>query len=1241
MGMRKLPFVFSLVILVAAGVAYRLFYENQLAYVKARNARLLAMPERTLVRTFRAGGPDIIRRFTREGSRLKVQVRRSRERGPAAAGASPEFQIAFKDVLLQVPLGLDAFDLLFVADDKGEVIEQIGDETLRRNTLGGISSPEGKPFAIPEMWNATVEATATLSGREFALACHPMILAHEVVPATPGANSSRKGLVFCGATSQQRLRGQALCISPILVVTLIAVVVLALLTPPFIKLSLLGPTEKLRFGDVYALGLCGFLGLLVLPVAVLDIALVGSLRAQADGVLKAVSTDVREHLEDEIRRIRHQLAVFDRAIVGTATPPECVNVLGLFGETLPACAKRASDDTDYPYFESVGWADLDGEQTVRWWAIPRPRVGFPRFPVRDREYFTAVRDGQLWPPYRSHAPAEQSGPYFLQAVRSFRTGQTRAVLSIPSAGKGKPLVAAMTTSLISLSQPVLPPRIGFAVVDQAGEVLFHSDARQSLTHNLFAEAGENADLRATVAAREPTFVQGRYWGQSQRFHVMPLTDIPWTVVAFRKEDLLRAANVEIVGGAVMLAVLYASCAFVAPSLAWLAFGKRRTGWLWPSEGRALVYAELVVTLSAIGLALFATMADARPRDAVALLPLIPCLLVGVTILAFRVSPLLRLTSSLPASWRDRVVATCRRRFLALHVAASLLFAFLYAALPGVAITKAAAERELQALAHHEQRWLLARDAERSLAVRKFYGKPLKLDAKPDGNLVRKRLAEVSDRYEFRLFTSGLSVFDLSARSRWFGASALVPRSERGFPGLLEAASASPPLLDPVAAELRHLPALEPVSGDWESGSDGKPGIVLRSDPVVAAGSEGFVGPWPGLWTEVGAWPLYAILLLAAPTGWGLDWCARRLFVAGTARPPARSVEVLRNSSLPSSICLVPSTLDADRLLEGGWVCGVSVASGAFACPGADDPRPLVVDLRGWQAADSVRREAVLDCVERRTCRPDRRTYLVTCTHPTDLFAAGTGGLAGAATTSPLEADRWLRLFDTLGWVALREEGDETAEETWHGEAEPLARQLLGRSASPVLVRSLASELAGSARLRRLAEQLAPDSFVGLSESEVLGRLAEAGAGYYRALWIACSPEERRVLAHLCDESFVNPRLLGALKKLLDRGLVHRDPVLRPMTRSFEVFVREIGGSAGAADPTCPRESIGWPDLELPFVTVAAVCGLFLLLSHQEVLDISVPVLSALGATGVPILAKTASFLKNLADGRSAIGRGHV
>jgi hypothetical protein len=54
--------------------------------------------------------------------------------------------------------------------------------------------------------------------------------------------------------------------------------------------------------------------------------------------------------------------------------------------------------------------------------------------------------------------------------------------------------------------------------------------------------------------------------------------------------------------------------------------------------------------------------------------------------------------------------------------------------------------------------------------------------------------------------------------------------------------------------------------------------------------------------------------------------------------------------------------------------------------------------------------------------------------------------------------------------------------------------------------------------------------------------------------MSCTKEERLALIHLAEGYFVNPRNVELIERLMQRGLIRRDPDFQVANRSFARFV---------------------------------------------------------------------------------------
>jgi hypothetical protein len=291
-----------------------------------------------------------------------------------------------------------------------------------------------------------------------------------------------------------------------------------------------------------------------------------------------------------------------------------------------------------------------------------------------------------------------------------------------------------------------------------------------------------------------------------------------------------------------------------------------------------------------------------------------------------------------------------------------------------------------------------------------------------------------------------------------------------------------------------------------------------------------------------------------------------------------------------------------------------------------------LDLLSLAAAD---RAALLDVLEPLLREGTRRVCILASSSPADALMAPVSWPAeDPRAWRPREPERWARLLAAFKVVLLRERRRHRRD----GEVlapEEVVRHLLGRAPSEPLPREgllVRKEIGACPDLADLArERMAPGAFATLGRDEILRQLADLGWAYYFALWTACSPDEKLTLVQLCEEGFVNHRQEEAVRSLLRRGLAVRDPILLPMNESFGLFVRTIRNPEEVARNETSSGGFGWSEMKLPLASIAVSCAVLLFISHRELVDSTVVFVSALGASGIPMLSKLANAVKTLAQ----------
>jgi hypothetical protein len=167
-------------------------------------------------------------------------------------------------------------------------------------------------------------------------------------------------------------------------------------------------------------------------------------------------------------------------------------------------------------------------------------------------------------------------------------------------------VIALTTDLIDITNAVRPPGVELAIIDENGEVVYHSDNERIGFENFFTETDRNRDLRSAVLARSESHVSASYWGEDKSMFVSPLTGTRWTLVTFRAKRLSRVLNVELALLTIVLLLLCASpylLLYIATLV--IAPGYRAPS-IWPDEARRADYVRLCIIFSGL-LVLFGLM----------------------------------------------------------------------------------------------------------------------------------------------------------------------------------------------------------------------------------------------------------------------------------------------------------------------------------------------------------------------------------------------------------------------------------------------------------------------------------------------------------------------------------------------------------------------------------------------------------------------------------------------------------
>lgn len=1134
------------------------------------------------------------------------------------------------------------FDALLLVDRAGHVIAQhssSGVELARVDLLAGAAPPPAAgttPGGAPPNQLEALRATGrisdvTIGGAGYKFYVQPVQLS---LMTADGKEPEEWGL--CGLVRLDRFQAASSAISSTYWLMLIAALAALCLAIPLLKVHILSPRERFRRGDGVLVAATTFLTAALLTFGLLDVGYFGyALRNATDGQLRTVAEEIEGSLRleakaayDEIDKLDAQLDVRD---VRPAIQPTRIGLKN--GEQVTcepewACKPSLLEDSDvlnhpYPYFQLIAWTDPSGEQHIK----GTPEKGItPFINIRDAElsYYDELERAYR---FRDDPRVPRRG---VSVIRSPNTGEPLTIFwkALPGGGSLDLTAVSLATTPLSVVQPVLPKDMRFAVIDTSGRVMFHSDATRSLNENFFQESEDDPALRALVLGRASHTLSSPYLGRRHRLYVTPI-DLPssitsfsdprWSLVVFQDRAVPETINLETLTLAVAMFGAYALALAGAWSLAYLIWPRIAVKWFWPDDRKAARYRRAALLNGGLSLASMSLIALASPAWL-----LLGAMLISACALAGTFA-IVRL-SDVSTSKSDRV--GWHNDFLLARV--SLLFVI--AVVPAVACFQVAYTFE-DSLALRRGQLDLANELDaRTERVRTQMNRvPLCTDGTENcsntvASFLKRRLDATQFDVHFGPFTRldarrGLPL-QTDSLDRLLGVVHLPYNDtatdlQIAFPGTPAQGPAGP-------------------NGGWST--DAKDGIVFTRGDIVLASTPPAIQP--GLWLAVGA-AAFALFLL-------VRFAVRPFFVLDLYVPPG--LESSGNREPAGNLLIVgpPGSGKTDALRKQSRISVFDVRALAYVeaeahvpdfaflgpmsvlgFPPESEPGPsgewadpaetptlraggvLGIDHLEYRLDDPAFRDRMLTFLEDLLFRRRYRVWIASTREPVDQLRE-----SGAA----VDLDRWRRLFqsfrtETVGITGARED-------TPVATAATPVRPTNGAARSP-LEELIRTECSYGGPLLSIAEDMttrllrAPTS----TREAVLFEIGVAAEPFYRALWTACSKDQKLALRQLAEEDMVNPRNGAVVAELLRSGLIRRDPTFGIMNETFRAFIlQERASSDDLAAWEHEGVRLPWASITTTMLTVALGLVGLLLLTQQQLMDAWVGYVPAL-APVVPTVVK--------------------
>lgn len=1188
--------------------------------------------------------------------------------------------------------GLD----VFLVDERGAVLFESGHSGLRYLALrpardkADAKAADGKPAApaagttLPgpdEIGAATVVRTVDIDGTPHRFFSHPLRL-------ETGSAQHRNWAI---ATVVRSDRMEAESRVPILVLAGIpGVLILAALALPFLKLATMGRRDPFPPTTAVGIGVALLLGGLSLTSGALAWMAAGQLRTAYDRELNRFARALQRNFAAELDAAYAGLIQFrDLRAAGRSLAETDTEYLSCWqpkgggttcrrqasrdapGEEVPDVAALANRLSSYPWWKFLVLVGSDGWQREKW---TRHKVNTAVLDMTDDSAFADVVKHRLLP-----LGGDPTRPYALNVMTSPNTGNVLSILSapIPAPAAG---VAMMVTDFASVSDPIVAPDMGFAIITRSGQVIFHYSDRLRLYENLFTEVSDAESLRAAVFAGRGGFFDLEYHGQPRRMLLRPLPDSDWSLVVFRDRDALRMLMVQ-----VMLVATLLGGVLVVGYLLWLfaarlLLGRDLLTALWPNPRAVVRYRLLRALLAVLPIWSVLILRTADPVGHMLGVILAAAIAFTATLLILTLGQ-----ADSPRRWMAGAFVLMGLMAAATFLSVALLEPWAVGLWIGIAGTLCLA------VGGWEPSWIPDTRGDRAVTIRLHRAVTALLlvnltvlpataivsDAVAAGNLglTRARQLVLAERTAAKRREEGGADDRDAARRKWTAAGFDAFRSAAPLPAAQAVRPVGSHLLSWAEAlglcrddhgppPLCHFGGHVP--GRRDDSARRRCELLRRhpTAPIVA-------GLALSVFLEESRERRYTTYAEASDCAWIEDRSGQHTLVDGAAvNAGAPQIVRLPNWDIglripdgPWPLLLLAAGLAVVGWIAWlllGWVLGrvfcVEAWDGATPNPGVDAAggryylRPAPATLARLRQAASAGACIDLDACPRPRDVEARRATIhagpVLVLHWEHGAADAAWRLATLALLEELVLRRGLSVdltseIDILTHVAEADADGGTAAELvrWARVLEQLDKQRDDLPAAPLPPRTgqpalLFDECRWTPRLLGIRAAILADlRWTALSPEALLRHIGDLAEAHYRCLWAKLTQEERLLLCHLSADGFVNPRGAGMARDLLRRGLIRRAPALRVMNESFRQFVLGVEDRATIRAWERAGGTSPWAWLRNGVLAVVVVGGVLLFVTQPESYTRWVGLLGALTTIG----GGTANLLGLFQTKRAAAG----
>ena len=1203
--------------------------------------------------------------------------------------------------LLKVTPGSLPFDDILLISDSGTVVYEDKKAGPQFTTLSSLLKArtgvtESKPGGTekegggtsgggqkqePAWRAASIHLTdVLLAGTSYKLFLQPILI--DIFTDESTRTEPAREWVLCGLRSASALEWEALSISYTVIIAFTALFFAICMGGPVLKVIFMNRRERFRLREL------GFLSLFVVLLAgvftLTGLELVDVRAASdTDAQLQRLAETLSNNVSNDLRQMRAQLMAWCATdeLHDDLKTAESTEVIRNTQEpqALNRWVKQTPKAGIFPFLNNAFWTDDDGHQIVKW------STGGYVTPMIDVSGL-AVYNTPRWTYLDGVGPQFSLGsilpPNKLEYLAAFAISTSECSPKLSGVrGDIKAGTAFATGQPFSLVDPILPFGYGFAMVDDTGRVVFHTDKTKDGQENFREESEWNRDLyAATFGHANPRSLSINYLGKDYRARVVPVkgvTQAPWSLIVYADmaEERTLALQTMTMASSLLLLILAPPALVI---VIWCLWRRPRfaPAWLWPNQHRMGTYLYQIAVYTVL-IAVFLFVGFHGPAEQIVVAcAAIPYTALLLTFWCFRRYPSRSETFRDQNAPRSVVVPTV----LTVVTVAEflLLLVFHWSHLKGLAVVAAVAAIAAIPLLNWPRRYVavLMRHRRRRQAA----GARVGVSTWP--YLTHDNFYAVS--VMLLLFLIGV----LTPMALFRGCLAVESRLEvkEAQLHLASALMERRAYIHEKCEDLEMGPAAceqfnSKDSGVWEKIVPDS-SLVAGHPPALVPHARPATGELYEVWFQNLIYLLHHEYNTAAAETLGViqdratgdtgrnapDWSWVNGASTVTLRwhgvhSPAEK-ELAENDLLITSDVPVTHRSGAE---SGVWIAfGVMLVMGGVLwtlvrkvflihlaplkmtgvrevaecirtgqnvlilvppSAGFDVEAPArVLDLKSiavesrWAETVDLETPPLNGVVE--ICHFEYASDVATLDQKMILLQRlmqAENTQIAAIMEVPASSEDYRRMFPQLTVVDLREEPF-----LWLRQYEGPAQDLIWQECRPM------------AALWPLGAQLAKEirSETNISNDTIASEILERADPYYRLVWKECSNEQKFVLSQLAEDGMMNPMNGRAIRQLIRRGFIVQDPAFQIMNESFRRFLGSVTTVEMKQQWLQESRRSGWGKVHGAFFTTMVVLGIFLLTTQNALWQSSAAyVTTAFGALGT--LAKLFNTYRGTATGEKA------